>query len=134
MSDTDTITIIQGQESQSIIEETTVELTEIQAQEQNRLTIVEGQDKETLIESKAVEVIEIQVPGQLPAPLKNPVFTYTGEQLTSILYDDGSTKVLTYLSGGQLDTLTFTRNGVTILKQFNYDSEQKLINIVQTQV
>ncbi len=64
--------------------------------------------------------------------LKNPVFTYTGDNLTGVLYDDGSTKSFTYDANGFLQVSVFVRNGVTITKQFNYDSDGRLINIVQT--
>lgn len=51
--------------------------------------------------------------------LVGPAFTYTGGVLTSITYDDGSTKTFTY-TGGVLTQLDTVVGGVTTRKTFNY--------------
>ena len=128
-----TVSTISQNDSDTLIETSRVELISIAQPQNDTLTLIEEDAQQTVIETKQIEIIEIEVPC-CDEDLKNPVFTYTGDFLTGILYDDGSTKVLSYLISGQLDTLTFTNNGITILKQFNYDNEDKLISINETQV
>ncbi len=71
--------------------------------------------------------------GPSPTPgLKNPVFTYTADQLTRIDYDNGSFKTLTYIGDSVLDTISFTENGITTTQNFVYDSEGRLTQIVET--
>ena len=74
-------------------------------------------------------------PGPGPGPdgdLKDPVFTYDGDFLTRIDYDDGSFKTFAYV-GGNLDELVFEPNGgTTITKNFFYDAQGRLSNIVET--
>jgi len=75
--------------------------------------------------------------GDTPTPgpdgdLKDPVFTYDGDFLTRIDYDDGSFKTFAYVSGN-LDELVFEPNGgTTITKNFFYDAQGRLSNIVET--
>ena len=61
-------------------------------------------------------------------------FKYTNGLLSGVEYSDGSVKILNYLPSGQLDTLLFIKGGIGVLKQFNYDNEDKLISINETQV
>lgn len=63
-------------------------------------------------------------------PLKSPVFTYTGDNLTGVTYSDGSTKVLTW-TGSNLSQLDLIRGGVTTRKIFVYTSG-KLTSITET--
>jgi hypothetical protein len=51
--------------------------------------------------------------------LQNPIFTYTGGVLTSILYSSGATKTFTYTTGilTQIDLVVGSR---TFRKTFNY--------------
>lgn len=75
--------------------------------------------------------------GDTPTPgpdggLKDPVFTYDGDFLTRIDYDDGSFKTFAYV-GGNLDELVFEPNGgTTVIKNFFYDAQGRLSNIVET--
>lgn len=64
--------------------------------------------------------------------LSGPSFTYTGDALTRIDYDDGSYKTLSY-SGGYLSVLDFHRFGETdiIRKTFSY-SLGKISQIEET--
>ena len=62
----------------------------------------------------------------------NPIFTYTGEQLTQIDYDSGLFKTLSY-DGSLLDVVVFFNGTTTITKQLNY-TDGKLTSITQTEV
>jgi len=128
-----TVSTISQNDSDTLIETSRVELISIAQPQNDTLTLIQEDAQQTVIETKQIEIIEIEVPC-CGDDLKNPVFTYTGDFLTGILYDDGSAKVLSYLAGGQLDTITFTSNDVTVLKQFNYDNQDRLISINETQV
>ena len=132
-TESSTVSTISQNDSDTLIETSRVELISIAQPQNDTLTLIQEDSQQTVIETKQIEIIEIEVPC-CEDDLKNPVFTYTGDFLTGILYDDGSTKALTYLASGQLDTLTFTSNGLTVLKQFNYDNQDRLISINQNQV
>ena len=73
--------------------------------------------------------------GDTPTPspgLKDPVFTYDGDFLIRIDYDDGSFKTFDYV-GENLDELVFQPNGgTTVIKNFFYDAQGRLTNIVET--
>ena len=64
--------------------------------------------------------------------LTDPTFTYTGDNLTRIDYDDGSYKTFAYVDG-RLDELVFVPNGgTTVTKNFSYDAQGRLTSIVET--
>ncbi len=134
-SESSTVSTIAENDSTTLIETSRVELISIAQPQNDTLTLIQEEGHQTVIETKQIEVIEIEVPS-CDDDLKNPEFTYddSNDALIRIDYDDGSFKVLTYLASGQLDKLTFTSNGVTILKQFNYDNRERLTQIVETQV
>jgi hypothetical protein len=64
--------------------------------------------------------------------LKNPVFTYTGDDLTSIDYDNGANKTLQYDVNGALDVIVFDNNGAVQKKQFVYNANGQLTSIIDT--
>jgi len=72
--------------------------------------------------------------GNPPAPsdLKNPVFTYEGDSLSRVDYDNGSSKSLTYDSNGSLSQLVFDNEGVVITREFIYNSNGTLSSIIDT--
>lgn len=73
-------------------------------------------------------ILDVELGGQLhimndqpaaPAPL-GPEFTYSGDDLTQIDYDEGEQKIFTYSVGGDLERLDFIQDGVTFRKDFFY--------------
>ena len=64
--------------------------------------------------------------------LKNPVFTYTSGVLTSIAYDGGNSKALTYNGDGTLNTLATTISGATTTKTMAYNADGTLASVTET--
>ncbi len=62
---------------------------------------------------------------------KNPIFSYSGSVLSSILYGDGSTKSMEYGSEGELTRLLTTYEGQTKTKEFNYNAQGQLTSILE---
>lgn len=80
--------------------------------------------------NKFVEQDDLDKLAQLSVT-KNPSFTYTGDQLTAVSYDDGLFKNLTYVDE-KLETLVFFNGSLTITKTFNYVGD-RLTSITQTE-
>jgi hypothetical protein len=64
--------------------------------------------------------------------LKNPSFTYDGDELTQVDYDNGAFKTLQYGSNGALAFLAFDNNGIIKNKEFIYNPNGTLNNIIDT--
>lgn len=62
----------------------------------------------------------------------NPQFTYTGGVLTRVDYDGNVFKTLSYNGNGQLDTVVFSKDGVTTTKTFAYNLDGTLQSVTQT--
>ena len=159
-----TVSTISEQDTNTVIETSRVELISIETPENNTLTLIEQDAQQTLIETKQIEIIEIDngdcsgkldnviAGNNIDIDYTNPLepvisatnsgieqvvdktFKYTNGLLSGVEYSDGSVKILNYLPSGQLDTLLFMKGGIGVLKQFNYDNEDKLISINETQV
>lgn len=52
-------------------------------------------------------------------PTTGPAFTYTSGLLTSVAYDNGESKTITY-NAGKVSQVDFIQNGATIRKSFTY--------------
>ena len=70
--------------------------------------------------------------GSATTTLKNPVFAYTAGVLTSIAYDGGNSKALTYNGDGTLNTLATTISGTTTTKTMTYNVDGTLASISET--
>ena len=64
--------------------------------------------------------------------LRNPTFTYTSGELTSVAYSGGHTKVLSYNGDGTLNTLVTTISGQSTTKTMAYNSDGTLASITET--
>jgi hypothetical protein len=53
-------------------------------------------------------------------PPTGPAFTYSGDDLSQVDYDEGEQKLFTYNGGGDLERLDFIQDGVTLRKDFFY--------------
>ena len=64
--------------------------------------------------------------------LLDPVFTYTAGLLTSILYEGGHTKTMTYNVDNTLSQLVSVIDSITTTKTFTWNVDGTLAYIVQT--
>ena len=131
-SDNATVSTLTNNGSSTLIESINVELLSIETPGTSSITTIQGDTEQLVIERKTIEIIEV-INNNCPDELKNPVFTYDVDTLIGIEYDNGGSKTLSYLPNGQLDTISFLINGLTILKQLNYDLSGKLTSITQTE-
>lgn len=134
ITETDSITVnsIVNNDTTTVVESNTVQVISVETPEKNNITTISGDTEQLVIERKTIEIIEV-INNNCPDELKNPVFTYDLDTLVGIEYDNGGSKTLSYLPNGQLDTISFSMNGLTILKQLNYDLSGKLTSITQTE-
>lgn len=65
--------------------------------------------------------------------LTGPLFTYTGDKITRIDYDNGSYKTLSYTGDKLTQMIVFYISGTTIQKDFNYSGET-LLSIDETSI
>lgn len=63
--------------------------------------------------------------------LKNGIFTYNGDNLEAITYDNGDKKSFLYNSDNTLDRILLTISGSTSSKQFVYDANGRIIQIIE---
>ena len=64
--------------------------------------------------------------------LTNPFFTYNGDELSRVDYDNNAFKALQYDSGGALEFLQFDNDGIIQNRQFIYNPDGTLSNIIDT--
>ena len=131
-TDSATVNSIVNNDTTTLVESNTVQIISVETPEKNNITTISGDTEQLVIERKTIEIIEV-INNNCPDELKNPVFTYDVDTLVGVAYDNGSFKTLSYLPNGQLDTISFLENGITILKQLNYDLSGKLTSITQTE-
>ena len=88
-------------------------------------------------ESNVIEVVEKGPKGDKGDPgaetsLTNPFFTYDGDELLRVDYDNNAFKALQYDSGGALEFLQFDNDGIIQNRQFIYNPDGTLSNIIDT--
>jgi hypothetical protein len=70
--------------------------------------------------------------GSSATKLLDPVFTYTAGLLTSILYEGGHTKTMTYNVDDTLSQLVSVIDSITTTKTFTWNVDGTLAYITQT--
>ena len=88
-------------------------------------------------ESNIIEVVEKGPKGDKGDPgsatsLTNPYFTYDGDELSRVDYDNNIYKALQYDSSGSLEFLQFQNDGIITNRQFIYNPNGTLNNIIDS--
>ena len=88
-------------------------------------------------ESNIIEVVEKGPKGDKGDPgsattLTNPYFTYDGDELSRVDYDNNTYKALQYDSSGSLEFLQFQNDGIITNRQFIYNPNGTLNNIIDS--